>query len=371
MIINAQIIPIKKLSYPSATNTEWTFLKNKYANDSIICLGEESHWIETYLEVKNGMVKTLVQENDFNILIMETGFVNGFINTVAYKELPLEEVVYDIWNTKAVDELITPNYLTSQDKEPLMLLGCDIKGPSSYGFANFVAGCFKEIDSVFCSDILRLEEDFVTIREMWEPEIGEAHRGVFLPEEVYLKYKNGYKEILKRLEQYKSQIIEEQPISPIEFEYLKRCILNRIYVLEIMQIPTYQQKHKYRDEKMGENLNWLIHEFVPNQKYIIWGADMHLSKDAKWEANGKEWAANKSMIEVLAELQDKKITSIGIKPMKSLPQSIRKKLKQTTADYYFIDLNDNEYQELAYLKAEHDAIVVCKKTKGIKKYRLD
>ena len=98
------------------------------------------------------------------------------------------------------------------------------------------------------------------------------------------------------LKQKKNKIIENGELNDAEFEFLIRSLRNRIYLIELMQLPTYQEKHEFRDSIMAENISWIMKEFLPNQKFIIWGADIHISKNAKWEEYGNEWIGNKSMV---------------------------------------------------------------------------
>ncbi len=136
-----------------------------------------------------------------------------------------------------------------------------------------------------------------------------------------------------------------------------------------MQLPTYQKKHQYRDSIMAENIIWIVDFFVPNHKYIIWAADIHISKNAKWENMGVEWEKNQSMIECLANKIDKNIFSIGVKPKKSISRNLRKKMK-IKSKLYYLNLTKLPLNMESKFKTEHEAIIICGKTKGIRKYKM-
>jgi len=74
------------------------------------------------------------------------------------------------------------------------------------------------------------------------------------------------------------------------------------------------------------------------------------------------------MIEILTKLISKRIHSIGIKPLKSLPKERRKVLRKMK--FAFIDLKNTNHPSYTDLKTEHDGVIVCKKTKHIKKYKI-
>lgn len=167
----------------------------------------------------------------------------------------------------------------------------------------------------------------------------------------------------------KSQIKENEQMTSIEIEYFKRCLLNRQYLLDLMQLPEYREKHHFRDEKMAENINWLIQVYAPKQKYILWGADIHLSKNAQWESLGAEWEANQSMVEQLINTYQYQLFSLGIKPLKTLEKPLKSKFKQSKAPYFYVDLQ-NKGGDFHSLSTEHDGLIICKKTKSIEAFRI-
>ena len=126
------------------------------------------------------------------------------------------------------------------------------------------------------------------------------------------QFKDVYSKCIDSLLLHKTAIQTSENLEDPGFHFLLRCLKNRLYLLELMQIPTYQQKHQFRDSIMAENINWLVNEYIPNQKYIIWGADIHVSKNVRWEALGKEWTNNKSMIEHMLVEQNTKYSLLAL-----------------------------------------------------------
>lgn len=368
---NAQVIGIETLSYPSDKNEEWDFLQHKIKDCNIVCLGEENHWIETYLEVKNGIIKNLNLNKNFDVLIFESGFINSFIankERLISKER-LKETMYELWQTKATNDLINYIDVSRNSTHSITQLGCDIKGPKSFRFSRFISKSLKGINDSLSVEMSKMDSSFVELRFAWEPEIGKAFRGKYLADKTYEKFRNNYLRLIDSLANYEDKLKLEQNLEKIEFDYYVRCLNNRLYLLELMQLPTYQEKHKYRDEKMGENLKWLIEEYLPGKRYIIWGADIHISKDAKWEEMGKEWTSNKSMIEWLSLNVEEKIFSIGIKKLKALSKKNRKEIcKSSSSKYYY--LNKKSMKEMNIYKDEHDGLILCRKTKSIKNYKI-
>lgn len=366
----AQIKKLKSLNYASDTSTVWTFFLNEIEEKPIICLGEESHWIETYLEVKNSFIKALHQGLGYNVIIFESGFVNAFMTQIdrLTAKPRLQESLYTIWQTNSVLNLV--RYI-DRHRHEMVSMGCDIKGPKSFRFSRFIKRSLQNINDDYSQKISEKDSLFVEERETWEPEIGEAFRGSYLKEEVYWEFKDSYMALLDTIDKYKVQIKAEQQLGDSDFDYFKRSILNRLYLLELMQIPTYQEKHQFRDEKMAENIRWIIQEYMPNKHYIIWAADIHISKNANWEALGEDWKNNRSMVEVLSITPEiGEIFSIGIKPQKRIPRQKRKKWFDKNSNYHFIDLTRHILPGLEALSKEHEALILCKKTESIKSYKI-
>lgn len=364
-LLYGQRIPLENLSYPARQNPEWNFLGKAIGDHPIVCLGEESHWIETYLEVKNGMIKYLHQQEHFQALLVESGFIQAFmaIQEDLSGKARMQEAWYTIWQTEATYDLIQYLDQTSEESNSLILLGFDLKGPKSFRFSQYIKRVFEAVDQSFAEEMRELDSAFVEMRFEWEPEIGKAYSGVYLSEEEYIRYKKAYEKAIQAVGVYQNQLELDDSTQA----YFIQCLQNRLYLLELMQIPTYQEKHRHRDAKMAENIHWLLNQVVPEKKAMIWGADIHISKDAIWEQMGTEWEVNRSVIEVLEQLTDQPIYSIGIKPAKQLPKKCRKILFDKGDSFVFSTADD---PCLSKWKTEHDAIIFCKKTKGIKKYQV-
>ncbi len=344
------------------SQSPWEDLLPDIGNDSIVCLGEEAHWVETYLEVKGEVIPLLHQEKDFNVVIFESGFIQSYmaLRFNLRDGIRQQTTLYDLWQTPSTLELI--RYMDSQKSsdKPIQQFGCDLKGPKSFLFAHYLKVLIGlSLNSAYANEVHELDSNFVEMRFRWEPEIGKANKGVYLTQEIFDDYLNEYQKLKKYLNDNKELWVEENKMTNLEFDFLLRCVDNRVYLLELMQLPTYQLKHQFRDSIMAENVSWLINEFIPNGKYIIWGADIHISKNAKWEQMGKEWESNLSLVEHLMKKMNQSIFSIGIKPIKSLDRKMRKTLRSKPDIFY---LNNNDVLPIT---DEHDALIICKEIEKI------
>ena len=77
------------------------------------------------------------------------------------------------------------------------------------------------------------------------------------------------------------------------------------------------------------------------------------------------------MIEVLSTNIPKRIISVGLKGKKALPKHLRKRFFSSDAAYVYIALSDGEFPELSHYRKEHDALIIVKELKPIKRFMVN
>ncbi len=171
---------------------KWNALLQDIKTDSIVCLGEERHWVETYLDVKKDLIKLLYEKKNFDVVIFESGFVNSFTSYIddLDSDTKLRETLYDLWQTKSTRNLINYFDSTQNSTLPVIQLGCDIKGPVSFRFSRYINRLFCQLDnSKYGQKLHIIDSTFVETRRLWEPEIGKAFRGKYLSDTDFHNYK--------------------------------------------------------------------------------------------------------------------------------------------------------------------------------------
>ena len=356
-----------------ADGSAYTKIAQEVGAYPIVCLGEETHWVESYLEVKFELIKHLHEEQDFNVLIFESGFINAFMsNWYGLKHLEgLQESLYDIWQTTTTLRLYQYQFKQEDNGTPISFWGCDIKGPVSFRFSRFLKELFHSHLPTYAEELSKVDSSFVEIRDAWEPAIGGVYRGVYLSSEKADSIKSIYRAALDSLKTHRGILFpDNKNTTTSNYRFIERCLQNRLYLLQLMQLPTYQQKHQFRDSIMAENTNWLMEAWRhKDQKYLLWGADIHLSKNAKWEANGNAWKNNRSLVEHLQTKTSKPIFSIGIKPRKRLDKESRKSMGIKPTGVYWLSQNTLPEELSMPFGDEHDALIICGKTRTLDKIR--
>ena len=367
-----------KISYTQIINDiqkdqpAWSQIAAEISQYDILCLGEESHWVETFLEVKLELIKHLHQKGDFKVLIFESGFVNSFM---AYEEQlndreHLEEALYTIWQTKSTLALFRYQTAEWSDGNFLWFWGCDLKGPKSFRFSRYLHRKLKRLNAAYAEEMRKVDSSFVELRSNWEPAIGKAYRGTYLPQQKANNIRTAYVRMRDSFAVHRELIFESLPTSEIRYQFTLQCLANRIHLLDLMPLPTHQEKHQFRDSIMAENTQWLMTQWAPNHnKYMLWGADIHLSKNAKWEANGSAWQSNRSLVEHLMEKTSKSIFSVGIKARKRLDKSIRKELNLKSSKVYWMNQHNLLKGSEMPFADEHDALIICGTIKGLNKLK--
>ena len=70
----------------------------------------------------------------------------------------------------------------------------------------------------------------------------------------------------------------QQQINTENKALLKQCIVNRLWLCQYLTLHKVSEKMYFRDSLMAENLRWWKNKLNEQDKLIIWGADLHISR---------------------------------------------------------------------------------------------
>ncbi|MFK7980059.1 MAG: hypothetical protein AB8G86_08765, partial [Saprospiraceae bacterium] len=129
---------IDNLSSFNNDYSEFSFLKEIIGDKRIVCLGEEDHWYGEYFQLKNKLIKYLVNELGFKVLVFESSGKNSVVTVLNDLELSqrVKLTLNKYWQTESVYELI--NFI--KEKEVISQIGVDVIS-------------FDETDSIYINEI--------------------------------------------------------------------------------------------------------------------------------------------------------------------------------------------------------------------------
>lgn len=255
------------------------FLDSLVENKRIVMLGENSHGTAEYFKLKNRLIQYLHNELNFNVLAWESNLLDCYSVNENKRNLTPEEMVNGSLHFVYRTDQVLPIMETVKNNN-LTLVGFDAQ-PTVYSDATA-----NYISSINC--------------------LGEKTRNQFhqLDSIAQTPTKMNKKNKIRKAhaKRYAELLIqsEETDCTNKLKTILKLGIEDRIYFL--------LNRNKGRDERMANNLMWLLNVKYPNEKFIIYAHNAHNDP-----ANQKNKYANfKTMAEFLPNSIIKQTYNIGI-----------------------------------------------------------
>lgn len=262
---------------------DFTEIGKTIGDKRIIALGESSHGIGKYYELKAALVKYLYEEKGFEVIAMEGGL--GDIN-LAYSNIDTlnanqlrNNTVFGNFRAAEVTPMFELIKSTSTSNRPLRYTGYDTQTSSTYTeklLTKILKPYHKEL-----SDSLRTR--------LWSYgrayQAGNQHDsiGYMKHRDIFLNTSAEAEEILMK---NSTEIKKKFSLSDFQFRILKRT-------LELFQKSynlSYNNRYQgtgLRDELMAENLMWLLEEIYPSKKIIIWAHNSHIENASIKNSNTK------------------------------------------------------------------------------------
>jgi erythromycin esterase len=233
--------------YATDNYTDLEFLKHLLKDKQYVFLGESSHEVEEYFQIKNRLVQFLYNEMGYKIIAFES-----------YKVICLE--ANGIKNEISIDSLFSYCFAYQHDIETP-------KGAVS--FLRF----FKKSDIITTSFDIDLERPlrFQQIIRKNYPNVPDT---VLVQDSIITSHYNK-KEALS-FKGWESVIYDTGifDLSDIRNQEIHDAIINRSNWLYHMPNNTFTK----RDSVMARNIIRLINDFYPNEKIIFWAHNEHISK---------------------------------------------------------------------------------------------
>lgn len=316
-----------------------TFLQTYIDNKSIVFLGEQSHTVKEFSELKGYLIKFLHQQMGFNVITFESSMNNCFIKNLKKDKISLDELSqsFGIWNTK--ENLSLFKYIN----DSMYLAGMDLipEYKSTYLKQLFwpidtnAARFAWQTDSLINELYKRYTRDTKLI---WK----KTFLYKFVTEDSALAFKKKADKMIISIDSTKNYFINNKRLFDIsdrdELLILKSIENKKVFVNYLLNNHNFS----YRDSTMGQNLKWLAEEFYPQEKMIVWAANAHFYSSGILSSQ-------------LSKNTKAKCYRIGIY------NRLGTKKKNFTRDAIFVDFAKNaQFNNKVYdnLKNEFDAVIL-------------
>ncbi|RDU37916.1 hypothetical protein DRW41_08890 [Neobacillus piezotolerans] len=259
------------LSLESEVYKDLEFLKPLLKDKKYVFLGESSHGISEYNQIKVRMVKYLHKELRFDVIAFESPVLDA---SLSYSEKEMmgysgkdlnQEAVYNFWHAGEVTPLFD-YIIDNKSKNPLILTGFDIQLKSDV-LERFLTKISKT-DTELAEEFAELEMNYKAIRM-------EMMKGTAPSDEDIKYFELGYQKAMGYIHKNEDKIFEEYK----EYPELKKLLIlgmqNRIDLIK-SRATTRQHDFIIRDELMAKNIEELAKEVYPGKKIIFWAHNGHI-----------------------------------------------------------------------------------------------
>ncbi len=352
-------IPFRSTSSDDFSDLQ--FLKEILQGEKYVFLGESSHYVKEFNEIKFRLIRFLKQELNYDFVIFESNIWDCYrLKLLKYnyssREI-LDRTIYGVWNTSTLDELIS--YIV---KNKIDFAGFDIK-PSALKYNYyFEKNVLPQIDSNLSVLAFNCNQDFLQFYSKQNQEQVKVKQNQLLSDHLMLT------DLLK------SQINTRK--SDTNLIIYRREIKNRINIINSIIMNENIFSGSSRDSLMAQTVEWLIKEIYPDKKIIFWGHNGHISKNNRKDEKSmgfmlSDSILNKSYIIGLYMFRGETFSNEIIEVRKPFKNSLEAIMIQPGYKYTFFDFSKVEnsessswiYQEIpSLLWGQSKRNIILKKT---------
>lgn len=229
-----------------------------FANIKILALGEETHGIKEFMEFRGALIKKLVTDLNYKVIILEADFSGSQIlnDYVLYgkgdKYQALLSLGIGIWRNQEFLDIIEwlQRYNTNKPlPERVRIYGADMQMTLTAAYIS--------------TGKVQLKKNLSA----------EAKKGLVIMRQIGSKVSKSDKRILQKLSSELNEEILEYPDS----SFFRQSLITVLQSLNWFLSENRYQQGKIRDKFMAENIDWIYtHEL--NKKTIFMSHNIHLAK---------------------------------------------------------------------------------------------
>lgn len=323
----------------SSTNSDdfsdLQFLQEILQDKKYVFLGESSHYVKEFNEIKFRLIRFLKQELNYDVVIFESNIWDCYRlkylkDTYSSKEL-MDRTIYGVWNTTTLAELIS--YVVNFNID---FAGFDIK-PSALKPNNyFEKNILSQIDSSLSVVAFNCSKDYLQFYSKQNQEQDINMINELLSDHITL-----------------SDLIDSQINSgklDIDLLIYQREIKNRINIINSILLDENTFSGSSRDSLMAQSVEWLIREIYPDKKIVFWGHNGHISKNNRKSAKSMGFMLSdsilkKSYIVGLYMFRGETYNPEIVKVRKPFKNSLEAIMIQPGYKYSFIDFTKVDFSE--------------------------
>jgi len=270
--INDNLIKIENANPDSKLEIFDKSIPEKFANAKIFGFGEATHHGREFFNIKAKFFKYLVRTQNVKTFIMEEAYPaeSGINEWISGGEGDVKTIMNNfsirVWYTREVLDLLKwmRNYNLSHTKEePIRFYGMDIQNGKNIN---------QEIRDFIDKNKINIDENLLTIMDSCSNKTINNY-----------KSEDWWQLQLPKLNKLKQQLLNSK-IASNEYESVIRAIN---YLISYTEYSSYDKDEypistQFRDQKMFENVKWIVENESNNHKAFIWAHNEHINNLGKY-----------------------------------------------------------------------------------------
>ncbi len=257
---------------------------HEFSSAEIVGLGEATHGTYEFFQSKFALIRELVEKHGFRTILFEMDFAeamlfNEFIHDrsdLTIEELINEKMIFWAWKTQTIRDLLIwiQNFNSIQsENDKVYFFGLDVQY------------------TTFDADLI------IHMYNSFDPETAEYFGKILLPyKNIHLYYRNGASEadislvqsgigiVTKSIKDREQEI--KDAIGESQYHLLNRLGRHLQQTEWIRYNVSINNGISDRDPFMAENALWILREFRPAQKAILWAHNGHVANDPSYYGKG-------------------------------------------------------------------------------------
>jgi erythromycin esterase len=245
---------------------EFKFLKEKIDTSVPIFLGESSHTIGDYNQLRVRMIQYLHEQLNYNVIAFEAPFANlKYVsenrNTLTAEKM-LKLGLFYCWKTNDLLELM--KYIQSHPKLKIMGFDCQDRNIDSLVVYDYKQKIERK-NAALGNEYLLLIEQFSLLMKI-------------NPFENHEVFKSESKCVINQIDSFISKLTNSEIID-FDIHFHITNLKNNCINFSLLK-PNFSKSNVFRDSIMAENYLMLTKNLYPSEKVIVWGHNAHLSKQS-------------------------------------------------------------------------------------------
>ena len=249
------------------------FLQELIGDRTLIQLGESSHGVKEFNQMRVRIIKYLHEKMGFNIIAFESGLFECYNSNKGYSQSPrnmIEAAIFSVWKTEEVLELFKYIVETRETNKPLLLAGFDFQMSGDWTERSYMLKeMVSEINQDFASELYKTDSLFAVNKK---PNDIDAMRKYVFDNQIKLKHMYSHFEML--IDTNMPELTDKYQSNPMIPLFAHQIAVSMLDYIDFWLDE--ENEMSIRDRAMADNVDFLKRVVYPDEKIIIWAHNLHI-----------------------------------------------------------------------------------------------